>query len=314
MTSTRPPGDRPLMTAGRFAEATLLSAKALRIYADRGLLPPRFVDPANGYRYYADDQVRTGWLIVLLRSAQLSLEEIADIVGAPAHERPVLLERAVDAARQRAEVNLAVLARARHHLEGESTMTDLSTRVESDRAVLSVLRRMRPDEMDEVISGEAVRLREIARGAGLTVTGDAFGIFHAPVTEESDGPLEIAVPVDGLLTVDAVPSEGGERTPQSGVSPEVLDARLARLCGELLVTAEASGNIVVLRTPPGAANFLALAIDHSIMPSILGTLAGDDTVLLVTRDPDGGAELAARFLSIADEATASGQAPDNRIL
>lgn len=118
---------------------------------------------------------------------------------------------------------------------------------------------------------------------------------------------------DGVL-VYAVPSEGGERTPQSGVSPEVLDARLARLCGELLVTAEASGNIVVLRTPPGAANFLALAIDHSIMPSILGTLAGDDTVLLVTRDPDGGAELAARFLSIADEATASGQAPDNRIL
>ena len=203
MTSTRPPGDRRLMTAGRFAEATLLSAKALRIYADRGLLPPRFVDPVNGYRYYADDQVRTGWLIALLRSAQLSLEEIADIVGAPATERPVLLERAVDAARQRAEVNLAVLARARHHLRGESTMTDLSTRVESDRAVLSVLRRMRPDEMDEVISGEASRLREIAQAAGLTVTGDAFGIFHAPITEESDGPLEIAVPVDELLGADA---------------------------------------------------------------------------------------------------------------
>ncbi|GAA1923793.1 arginine repressor [Arthrobacter gandavensis] len=118
---------------------------------------------------------------------------------------------------------------------------------------------------------------------------------------------------DGVL-VYAVPAEGGKRTPQSGITQEVLDARLARLCGELLVTAEASGNIVVLRTPPGAANFLALAIDHSVMPSILGTLAGDDTVLLVTREPDGGAELAARFLSIADEATASGQAPDNRIL
>ena len=104
--------------------------------------------PANGYRYYAADQVRTGWLIALLRSADLSLDEIADIVGASADERPVLLERVVDAARQRAEVNLAVLARARHHLRGESTMTDLSTRVESDRAVLSVLRRMRPDEMD----------------------------------------------------------------------------------------------------------------------------------------------------------------------
>lgn len=81
-------------------------------------------------------------------------------------------------------------------------MTDLSTRIEGDRAVLSVLRRMRPEEMDEVISGEARRLREIARSAGLTVTGDAFGIFHAPITEESDGPLEIAVPVDELLGPD----------------------------------------------------------------------------------------------------------------
>jgi DNA-binding transcriptional MerR regulator len=203
MPSTRAPGDRRLMTAGRFGEATLLSAKALRIYADRGLLPPRWVDPANGYRYYAADQVGTGWLIALLRCADLSLEDIADIVGAPAAERPVLLERVVDAARQRAQVNLAVLARARHHLRGEPTMTDLSTRVESDRAVLSVLRRMRPDEMDEVISGEAGRLREIARSAGLTVTGAAFGIFHAPITEESDGPLEIVLPVDELLGPDA---------------------------------------------------------------------------------------------------------------
>ena len=83
---------------------------------------------------------------------------------------------------------------------------------------------------------------------------------------------------------------------------EILDARLARLCAELLVTAEASANIVVLRTPPGAANFLALAIDHSVMPSILGTIAGDDTVLLVTRDPLGGADVAARFLQLAEEA------------
>ena len=106
---------------------------------------------------------------------------------------------------------------------------------------------------------------------------------------------------DGVL-VYAVPGEGGERAAKSGVTQEILDARLARLCGELLVSAEASANIVVLRTPPGAANFLALAIDHSVMPSILGTIAGDDTVLLVTRDPLGGAGVAARFLQLAEEA------------
>jgi transcriptional regulator of arginine metabolism len=105
---------------------------------------------------------------------------------------------------------------------------------------------------------------------------------------------------DGGL-VYAVPSEGGERSPQSGVSQEILDARLAKLCADLLVTAEASGNLVVLRTPPGAANFLALAIDHSVMPSVLGSIAGDDTVLLVTRDPQGGTEVAARFLQFADD-------------
>lgn len=106
---------------------------------------------------------------------------------------------------------------------------------------------------------------------------------------------------EGAL-VYAVPGEGGERAAKSGVSQEILDARLARLCSELLVTAEASANLAVLRTPPGAANFLALAIDHSVMPSILGTIAGDDTVLLVSRDPQGGPDLAARFLRLAEEA------------
>ncbi|MCG2620298.1 arginine repressor [Arthrobacter sp. I2-34] len=105
---------------------------------------------------------------------------------------------------------------------------------------------------------------------------------------------------DGAL-VYAIPAEGGERSPQSGLTQEILDARLAKLCADLLVTAEASGNLVVLRTPPGAANFLALAIDHSVMPSVLGTIAGDDTVLLVTRDPQGGTEVAARFLQFADD-------------
>jgi transcriptional regulator of arginine metabolism len=103
---------------------------------------------------------------------------------------------------------------------------------------------------------------------------------------------------DGTL-VYAVPGEGGDRTPGYGVDREVLDSRLARLCEELLVTADASANLVVLRTPPGAAQFLASAIDQSSMRSILGTIAGDDTVLVVTRDPNGGEGVAARFLALA---------------
>ena len=103
----------------------------------------------------------------------------------------------------------------------------------------------------------------------------------------------------------AVPAEGGSRAPAHAADAEVLAARLARLCAELLVTADASGNLVVLRTPPGAAQFLASAIDHSVLPGVLGTIAGDDTVLVIAREPEdgggasGGAAVAARFLALA---------------
>ncbi len=75
--------------------------------------------------------------------------------------------------------------------------------------------------------------------------------------------------------------------------------RLARYLGELLTSAEASANLVVLRTPAGAAQFLASVIDHAALPAILGTVAGDDTVLVIARDPAGGDALAAELSRLA---------------
>ena len=90
---------------------------------------------------------------------------------------------------------------------------------------------------------------------------------------------------DGHL-VYAVPADGGDRTPQVGEFA-TFESRLTRLCSEVLVSAEASANLVVLRTPPGAAQYFASAIDRVAWDSILGTIAGDDTILLITRDPTG---------------------------
>ncbi|ABK53030.1 transcriptional regulator, ArgR family [Acidothermus cellulolyticus 11B] len=75
--------------------------------------------------------------------------------------------------------------------------------------------------------------------------------------------------------------------------------RLARLAAELLISAEPSGNLVVVRTPPGGAHLLASAMDQAGLPDLLGTVAGDDTVLCVVRRPDGGAALARRLLDLA---------------
>lgn len=75
-------------------------------------------------------------------------------------------------------------------------------------------------------------------------------------------------------------------------------SRLARLATELLLSAEASANLVVVKTPPGAAQFFASAIDRSGLDTVLGTIAGDDSILLVSRAPDGGAALADELLAL----------------
>jgi transcriptional regulator of arginine metabolism len=91
------------------------------------------------------------------------------------------------------------------------------------------------------------------------------------------------------------------------------DARLARYLGELMTSAEASANLVVLRTPAGAAQFLASVIDHAALPSVLGTVAGDDTVLLIARDPAGGDVLAADFLRLASRRRLPLRYPRHRV-
>ena len=113
---------------------------------------------------------------------------------------------------------------------------------------------------------------------------------------------------DGSL-VYALPGEpGGPGSRPGGVlagpaadaAAEETGSRLARLAAELLASAEASANLVVLRTPAGAAQYLASVIDHAAWPSILGTVAGDDTVLIIARDPAGGDALARELLRLAE--------------
>jgi transcriptional regulator of arginine metabolism len=106
--------------------------------------------------------------------------------------------------------------------------------------------------------------------------------------------------------VYAVPAEGGDRRPAAPGETASGQARLAKLCAELLVSAESSANLVVLRTPPGAAQYLASAFDKAELHEVLGTIAGDDTVLVIGRDPTGGDDLARRFLDFASTTAMNG--------
>lgn len=85
---------------------------------------------------------------------------------------------------------------------------------------------------------------------------------------------------------------------RAGESPSAM-VRLARLCAELLISAEGSANLAVLRTPPGAAQYFASAVDKAALPEVLGTIAGDDTLAVITRDPAGGATMAETLLALS---------------
>jgi transcriptional regulator of arginine metabolism len=103
---------------------------------------------------------------------------------------------------------------------------------------------------------------------------------------------------DGGLPSYVVPEDGAPLT--SRTAKDAPPQRLARLIDELLVSAEASANLVVLRTPPGAAHFLASAVDRAGLPDVLGTIAGDDTILVVARDPGGGKALAHHLVELQE--------------
>jgi transcriptional regulator of arginine metabolism len=163
----------------------------------------------------------------------------------------------------------------------------------------------------DILAREQVRSQEeladlLEQYAGVHVTQatlsrdlDELGIVRL----RSGGALVYALPEEpgGPGSHPGGPGSHPDAASARAAGPESpQDARLARYLGELMTSAEASANLVVLRTPAGAAQFLASVIDHAALRSVLGTVAGDDTVLLIARDPAGGDALAADFLRRAN--------------
>jgi len=117
--------------------------------------------------------------------------------------------------------------------------------------------------------------------------------------QPASGQAAADAPIGGTQSTGGA-AAGGPAPASAGVPGGGATVRLIRYLKELLTSADSSANLVVLRTPAGAAQFLASAIDHAAWPAILGTVAGDDTVLVIARDPAGGDALAAEFRRLAE--------------
>ena len=109
-----------------------------------------------------------------------------------------------------------------------------------------------------------------------------------------------------LEDIGAVRGRDAQGDPNYRINQESIDeplSKVSRLISDLLVDVKSSGNLTVLRTPPGGAQLLASALDRAsrsgTIPEIIGTIAGDDTVLVVSSQADGAAQNAQLLLSLA---------------
>ncbi len=157
---------------------------------------------------------------------------------------------------------------------------------------MTVTRTARQARVVDLLGRHEVR----SQGELLTLlAGDGVEVTQATLSRDL---VEVgAVKVrHGRTLVYAVPGQAAGR--RAAASPEEVPARLRRACEELLVSAEAAGNQVVVRTPPGAAGYLASCIDQTHLGDVLGTIAGDDTILVITRGPATGRAVARRLLDL----------------
>src|SRR5215469_3019824 len=184
------------MTIGEFAARTRLSPKALRIYADLGLVVPAEVDPASGYRRYGESQLERARLVALLRRLDMPLADIADVIERDPAE-------AADAVTQWWEREEAAMAERRALItyvqsrlkgEGEPVMREVSTRAIPERKVASVSRHVTIAEAEAFFAEAFPRLRAISPGLP-GIEGVPFVVYHGEVSQDSDGPVELCRPV-----------------------------------------------------------------------------------------------------------------------
>ncbi|HYU40500.1 MAG TPA: arginine repressor [Acidimicrobiia bacterium] len=138
--------------------------------------------------------------------------------------------------------------------------------------------------LEEQAVSSQVQLVELLAADGIVAT-------QATVSRDLEDLGAVKVRIPGGTMAYAIPEHAKEAS--------APDDHLRRVMGEFVVDVSYSGNLVVLRTPPGSAHVIGSALDRSGIRDALGTLAGDDTVLVVCAEGADGAKVAAHLAALA---------------
>jgi DNA-binding transcriptional MerR regulator len=186
-----------LMSIGEFAGLSRLSAKALRLYDELGLLPPARVDPDSGYRWYAAGQLDSARLVASLRQIGVPLAQIQVILGLP----PEAAAAQVGAYWSGAEAGHA----ARRDLAGyladrltgkRNVMFEVKVRDIPARSLLCLLRHASSEQEVWDLGKEVIGILKAQPPPRVDgVAGAAFLVYYGEVSQDSDGPVEFCWPV-----------------------------------------------------------------------------------------------------------------------
>jgi DNA-binding transcriptional MerR regulator len=215
------------VTISQFAQLSGLSPKALRMYGERGLFVPAWVDDENGYRYYDLQQLPAARLVAALRGGGMSLAAVERVLDAL---RDGSARRHIEAAKLTLDVEhdlrqallndalvLAGQLEQRITDEGETMKDRVTTETQPERIVISTTARLRASDLPRHIGSEAGRLAQYAEQHGAT-WATQLTMYHGEVDNEGkDGPVEVCLVVDRDLPAD------GDITCR--VIPEVTVAR-----------------------------------------------------------------------------------------
>ena len=195
-----------LVPIGRFSEMTRLSVRALRLYAENGVLPPVHIDPSSGYRYYELGQANRAEAVRILRSVEMPLDEIRAILDAddPEASRQLLMTH-----RERLAQRLAAQERMLNYLETlinrkegimpyEVQIIEEAPQMVAATRVHTTVARIGTD----IGAGFGTLVRGLGK-EGVTPSGAPMILYHNVIDEETGGDIEICVPIDSPFTGDA---------------------------------------------------------------------------------------------------------------
>jgi DNA-binding transcriptional MerR regulator len=188
---------RNLVPSGRFAQLARLSRKALRIYAEMGLLRPAHVNADTNYRYYSLSQLEDAHRINKLRELGMSLESIRDSLrawGTP--EFAARLEQHREELLRQASAVQVAIENVEHLLSVPEQMYTVHTKQVSSQRYLGVRSWCEPDESCDFISRAQQQLFDMAKEHLLEVAGSSLARYHDDEREEC-WDVEVCLPIAG---------------------------------------------------------------------------------------------------------------------